>query len=67
VGLPLQLPLEAVRVWPLCSVPEIVGGEVFVGGAGGGGGALPPTGCVGAEVAVVEPRPFLTVTLSLNV
>ncbi len=30
--MPLQLPGLAVRVWPLCGVPEIVGGWVLTGG-----------------------------------
>jgi hypothetical protein len=30
---PVQVPGDAVRVCPTCVLPEIVGGEVFAGGA----------------------------------
>jgi hypothetical protein len=34
VGVPVQVPLPPVRVWPSWGVPEIVGGEVLAGGRG---------------------------------
>ena len=33
VGVPVHVPLLAVRVWPSSAVPEIVGGDWFAGGA----------------------------------
>src|SRR4051794_24263148 len=33
VGVPVQMPLPAVRVWPSCALPLIVGSTVLTGGA----------------------------------
>ena len=53
-GVPVHVPGEALKVWPCCAAPEIVGGEVFTGGAAA-------TTVVGSELAVVE-RSFEAVT-----
>lgn len=49
VGLSVQVPVAAVRVWPSSAVPEIVGGAVFVGAASAGAGA--PRTTVAARTA----------------
>jgi hypothetical protein len=56
VGAPLQLPVEAVSVWPTTVLPLIVGSAVFVGGA--------TTAGVGLEVATDEPLLLEAVTLT---
>jgi hypothetical protein len=50
VGAGVQVPFASVSVWPGCATPEIVGGEVLVGGSGATTG-------VGAEVAVLGTVP----------
>jgi hypothetical protein len=56
---PDQLPVVAVRVWPCCGVPVIVGGAVFTGGAA-------VTVAEAFDTADVDPQPerhvFDTVT-----
>ncbi len=60
--MPLQLPGLAVRVWPLCGVPEIVGGWVLTGGVD-----CPCTTAVGLDVAVACPATFEAVTATRRV
>jgi len=52
---PVQVPGEAVSISRSCSVPVIVGREVFAGGTA-------PTTPVEFEVAVLEPATFVPVT-----
>src|SRR5438477_10534694 len=59
VGLPLQLPVEAVSVCPTRVVPEIVGTAVFFGAAFATAGA---TASVAFDSAVAEPSAFVAVT-----
>ena len=54
---PVQVPGLAVRIWPSCAVPLIVGGAVFAGGVAG-----PCTTAVTAEFAVPLPLLLLAVT-----
>jgi hypothetical protein len=61
VGLPLHVPLLAVRVEPTWSEPEIVGAAVFVGAA-----ALEMT-ADGAEVERAEPLLSVAVTVTRTV
>ena len=60
--MPVQLPAAAVSSWPACAVPEIVGGELFTGGAGAAA-----TTAVCAEPAEPEPSAFVAVTATLTV
>ena len=56
IHLRLQLPLEAVSVWPTTALPVIVGSAVFAGSA--------TTAAVGLEVTIDEPLLFDAVTLT---
>ena len=56
-ALPVQVPGPAVRVEPLCSVPEIVGSAVFVGAVGPGGGVVPQLVVCAVICASVEESP----------
>ena len=60
VGLPAQVPLEAVTVWPCCGVPEIDGNAMLTGGAT----RIVP---VGADVAAVDPPALAAVTMTRRV
>ncbi len=60
VGVPVQVPVAAVSTWPSRAVPEIDGSTVFTGGAGA-------TTAEAAEVADVEPAPFVAVTTTRSV
>lgn len=62
VGLPDQLPVEAVTVCPACANPEIVGGEESAGGET----VVPPTGWL-RTAAGTDPTPLPTEKESLIV
>jgi hypothetical protein len=55
VGVPVHVPVADESVWPSLAVPEIVGGDVFVGGSS-------VTTAVGALSWIAEPTPFVAVT-----
>jgi hypothetical protein len=55
VGVPVQVPVEDVSVWPSSVVPEIAGGTVLTGGSAS-------TSAVSSLVAGVEPAGFVAVT-----
>ncbi len=63
MGLPVQAPLPALSDWPLTVDPVIVGGELFVGGAGGGA----TTSGLAAEVADALPLALLAPTATRSV
>ncbi len=56
--MPVQVPAEAVSGWEARAVPEMVGGELFVGEFAAA------TGAVWAEVCVDEPVESVAVTLT---
>ena len=61
MGLPVQVPLAAVSVWPWVAVPLMLGAAELVGAAGGGG-ADDPTVAVGCEDAAADPPSLVAVT-----
>ena len=61
VGAPVQVPVEAVSVWPTCAVPVIAGSVVLVGTS------VACTAAVVSEDAVAAPTVFRAVTLTRSV
>jgi len=61
VGLPLHVPVFAVRVELTEGVPEMLGAEVGVGAV------VLETTAVGADVALAEPLEFFAVTVTRSV
>jgi hypothetical protein len=61
VGLPLHVPLFAVRVEPTEGVPEMLGAFVGVGAV------VLETTADGPDVALAEPLAFLAVTVTRSV
>ena len=59
MGLPVQVPLVVLRVWPWTVEPLIAGSALLVGALGGVAAA---TTAVGPEVAEPEPPALVAVT-----
>ena len=57
---PVHVPWFAVRVWPCCGVPEIVGGLAFAGGPAVDEGWTTPA--VALEFALAVPSTFDAIT-----